>query len=418
MEIPSRPDPDQPRYVVAMVLRGRKAELAELAGLLERARAGLSGVLVFSGPAGIGKTALLDHAIQVAGDLQVTRVAGVEAEQELGFAALHRLLLPFLGERGRLPAPQRDALETAFGLLSAPPPDRFLVGLAVLTLLAEAAANRPILMVCDDAQWMDRESLEVVAFVARRLYADGIVLLFGVRDDDTARDSLAGLPESRIEGLSDDDAAALLGSSLKTEIDRVIVTRLLSEADGNPLAIRELARALAGGDQVDPVAREPLPLNRRLEARFLRRVSDLDTLTQQVLLVAAADSSGDLALVRRAIRRLSAAQESAVDSAIEQAVRDELLAPESGEPQAHFRHPLIRSAVYGGALCPGAGRCTPYWPRSPIPSATPIVTPGTWPRPRTAPARPWRPSWRRAPSVPASAAAIWRRRRSSTGPPS
>ncbi|MGV9308751.1 ATP-binding protein [Nonomuraea sp. NPDC003727] len=329
-----------------MVLRGRKAETAELDGLLGRAAAGLSGVLVLSGPAGIGKTALLDHAVGAAAGLQVTRVAGVEAEQELGFAGLHRLLLPFLGERGRLPGPQRDALETAFGLLRAAPPDRFLVGLAALTLLAESAADRPVLAVCDDAQWMDRESLEVLAFVARRLYADGIVLLFGVRDGDPALACLAGLDELHVAGLPDDEALALLDSSLGAEIDRVIVRRCLEETGGNPLAIRELGRGLAAGELAEPGFGEPLSLDRRLEARFLRQVGDLDSLTQQVLLVAAADPTGDPALVRQAVAHLSAAPPAGIEAAVERAERGEFLA---SNPGTHFRHPLIRSAVYGGA---------------------------------------------------------------------
>ncbi|GAA2883545.1 LuxR family transcriptional regulator [Streptosporangium fragile] len=317
--------------------------------MLGRARAGLSGVLVLRGPAGIGKTALLEHTANAAPGFQVTRVAGVEAEQELGFAGLHRLLLPFLGDRGRLPDPQRDALETAFGLRSAAPPDRFLVGLAALTLLAGAAADRPLLAICDDAQWMDRESLEVLAFVARRLYADGIVLLFGVRDGDAAGASLTGLSELQVAELSGDDALALLDASLAAGIDRVIAARLLAETGGNPLAIRELARGIAAGDLVDPGFGEPLPLDRRLEARFLRQVRDLNPLVQSLLLVAAADSSGDMALVRRAVIELTSASEADVDAALEHAERGEFLAPRTGMVRTHFRHPLIRSAIYGGA---------------------------------------------------------------------
>ncbi|MEV8631262.1 AAA family ATPase [Streptosporangium sp. NPDC051023] len=327
-----------------MVLCGRQAETAELAGLLTRARTGMSGTLVISGPAGIGKTALIEQAATTADGLWVSRIAGVEAEQELGFAGLHRLLLPFLGRRGRLPGPQRDALETAFGLLHAPPPDRFLVGLAALTLLAEAAATTPVLVVCDDAQWMDRESLEVLAFVARRLHADRIVMLFGVREGDPARASLAGLPELRLSGLSDDEALDLLRTCLDTGIDRVIAARRIAETDGNPLAILELGRSLTRGEAVAPVFGEPLSLDRRLKERFLRQVEGLDTLTQQLLLIAAADATGDQVLLRQAAARLSGASPAEIDTALENAEHADLLT--SG---ARFRHPLIRSAVYGGA---------------------------------------------------------------------
>ncbi|MEV4097845.1 helix-turn-helix transcriptional regulator [Streptosporangium saharense] len=327
-----------------MILHGRKAETAELAALLDRAGTGLSGVVVLSGPAGIGKTALLDHTARRATGMRVTRTAGVEAEQELGFAALHRLLLPFLGLRGRLPGPQRDALETAFGLLRATPPDRFLVGLAALTLLAEAAADLPVLAVCDDAQWMDRESLDVLAFVARRLYADRVVLLFGVRDDDRALRRLTGLPELRLEGLPDAEAAALLSAVLDTDLDHVILSRCVAWTHGNPLAIMELGRGLVTGE-AEPVLGEPLSLDRRLRERFLRQVGDSDALTRWILLLAAADPTGDPDLVRRAAAVLPASA-GEIDAAFDRAERRDLL---TSHPGGHFRHPLIRSAVYGGA---------------------------------------------------------------------
>lgn len=306
-----------------MSLHDREAERAELERLLNGAREGLSGSLVLRGAAGIGKTALLDHLVETAADLQITAVAGVEAEQELGFAALHRLLLPFLGERATLPAPQRDALETAFGMLAAPAPDRFLVGLAALTLLAEAAAKRPLLAVCDDAQWVDRESLEVLAFVGRRLYADGIVLLFGVRDSDSAVAPLTGLAELHVTGLPEPDALALLTATFDGDLDRVVAARIVAEAGGNPLAVREFARGITTGDQL-PFG-GPLQLSHRLEARFLRQVRDLPSLTQTVLLVAAADATGELQLVRRAVTLLVPGSEEAVDAALEQAERSEHL---------------------------------------------------------------------------------------------
>ncbi len=327
---------------IPMILHDRQAERVELERLVNGARDGLSGALVLRGAAGIGKTALLDHTVEAAADLQITVVAGVEAEQELGFAALHRLLLPFLGELGGLPAPQRHALETAFGMLAAPAPDRFLVGLAALTLLAGAAAERPLLAVCDDAQWVDRESLEVLAFVGRRLHAERIVLLFGVRDDDTVLASLSGLAELHVGGLPERDALALLTATIDGDLDRVVAARIVAETGGNPLAVREFARGVTAGDQL-PFG-GPRQLSHRLEARFLSQVRDLGSLTQTVLLVAAADATGDQHLVRQAVTLLVPGSEDAVDAAVEEAERSEHL-----YGGLRFRHPLIRSAVYGGA---------------------------------------------------------------------
>ncbi len=338
-----------------MVLHGRKAELAEIEGLLGRATAGMSSALVVRGPAGIGKTVLLEHAIRMAAEFQVTRVAGAEVEQELGYAGLHRLLLPFLGERGRLPAPQRDALETAFGLSpaappAAAPPDRFLVGLAALTLLADAAAERRLLAICDDAQWLDRESLQVLAFVGRRLHADGIVLLFGAREDDCTETDLRGLAEMRLEGLLDQDARALFDALTKTRADPVIVARLLAETGGNPLAIGELARALARDPAAVPTGfGEPLPLDYRMERRFLRQVGDLDSLTQLALLVLAAETSGDMDLVRGAIATLASVTPDQIDAAVGCARQEDLVGPGAAPGRVEFRHPLIRSAVYRSA---------------------------------------------------------------------
>ncbi|MER6333842.1 AAA family ATPase [Streptomyces sp. NPDC001034] len=329
-----------------MLLYDRGTERAALDGLLGRAREGLSGVVVLHGGAGIGKTALLEYAAARASGFRVSQVAGVEVEQELGFAALHRLLLPFLPRRDRLPAPQRDALETAFGMSEAPPPDRFLVGLAALTLLADVAAEQPLLIVCDDAQWVDRESLDVLAFVSRRLHADAIVMLFGIRETDVPRTPFGALPELELAGLPDPDALALLTAQVDGGIDRVVARRILTETAGNPLAIRELARSVAAGELTEG---EPLPLDRRVEARFLAQVRGLPPLVRTVLLTAAADPTGDADLVRRAVQRLRPATDDEVAQAFEDARRLDLLADRALDGTAHFRHPLIRSAVYGGA---------------------------------------------------------------------
>src|SRR6516164_4065702 len=187
------------------VLLDRVTETAALAGVLAAARNGLSGVLVLRGDAGIGKTVLLEWAAGQAHDMQVARVAGIQAETGMGFAGLHQLLVPFLGGLDGLPGPQRQALESAFGLVAGPVPDRFLVGLAALTLLTDAAAGRPVLCLVDDAQWLDQVSVEVLGFVARRLYADRVGMVFTVREGQGQGQAaaLAGLPELMLSGLPD-----------------------------------------------------------------------------------------------------------------------------------------------------------------------------------------------------------------------
>jgi predicted ATPase len=215
-------------------LLGRRDECTSLEGLLDRVRAGESGVLVIRGEAGVGKTALLDHAIESAPDLRIARAGGVESERELAFAALHQLCAPLAGMLDRLPDPQRDALAITFGLSAGPPPDRFLVGLAVLSLLSEAAQERPLLCVVDDAQWLDRASAEVLAFAARRLLAESVVMLFAAREPN---ELLADLPQLVLAGLGDADARALLASVIPGRLDERVVEQLLAEAQGNPLAL-------------------------------------------------------------------------------------------------------------------------------------------------------------------------------------
>ncbi|MDI9883716.1 AAA family ATPase [Streptomyces sp. HNM0645] len=330
-----------------MILRGRESEQGLLNGLMDDARAGLSGALVLRGDAGMGKTALLDHAVASASGMRVTRVAGIEAEQELGFAAVHRVLLPFLGRRADLPEPQRAALETAFGMVGGPAPDRFLVGLAVLTLLARSARDRPLLLVCDDAHWVDRESLDVLAFVARRLHADGIVALFAVRDEAEALPPLAGLPGLRLGRLPEADALALLMDHIgAAPVDQVVVEQIIAAAAGNPLALRELSQ---GPALAEPGFGEPPAIGRRLEARFLQRVRDLPAESRTVLLVLAADATGDRYLVRRAVRHLLGAEGQSMAEAFEQVEREELVTRHPVPGTSPFRHPLIRSAVYSGA---------------------------------------------------------------------
>jgi DNA-binding CsgD family transcriptional regulator len=320
----------------------RRRELEALDGLLEAVRGGFCGTLVLRGDPGIGKTALLDHVVDSAGDFRVTRVEGLESEIALAFAALHQLLVPFLPGLTRLPTPQERALETAFGVVAGGAPDRFLIGLATLTLLTDAASEGPLLIVVDDAQWLDRESAEVLAFVARRLDADRIALLFAVREPDRQRSPLEGLPDLRLEGLPAPEARELLGSVAGPGLDDRVGDQIVANTGGNPLALVELGgelttAQLAGGSFLP----DPLPLGRQLEERFLRQVLGLPAETQALLLLAAASQSADPGLFRRAAKHLG------LDPDATAPAEDERLLLTA--PRVAFRHPLIRSAVYSGA---------------------------------------------------------------------
>ncbi len=224
-----------------MVLLNRYAERAALGRLLDAARAGQSGVLVVRGVPGIGKTALLEDAIESATGFRVARIVGVESEMELAFAALQQLCGPMLDRADRLPAPQRDALGVAFGLRAGDVPDRFLVGLAALSLLSEAAGQQPLLCVIDDAQWLDRVSAQVLGFVARRLLAEPVALVVAAREPG---EGFSGLPELLVEGLRTCDARELLSSAARGKLDERVQDRILAETGGNPLALLELPRAL------------------------------------------------------------------------------------------------------------------------------------------------------------------------------
>jgi DNA-binding CsgD family transcriptional regulator len=321
------------------MLIDRLAERARLGRLLDAARSGHSTVLVISGAPGVGKTALLDHAVESAAPLRVARVAGVEPEMELAFAALQQLLSPMLDLADRLPGPQRDALEVALGLRAGPAPDRFLVGLAALSLLSGAAAEQPMLCVVDDAQWLDRASAQALGFVARRLLAEPIAVLFATTGDPA--DDLAGLPELVVGGLRTGDALALLDSVAGGPMDERVRNRLIAETHGNPLALLELPRGLSlessGG--FGPVGEPGLP--GRIEKGFQRRFNALPADTQQLMLVAAAEPTGDPVLLWRAAQLLGIRIEA--QEAAEQAGLMMI-----GERVA-FRHPLVRSAVYEAA---------------------------------------------------------------------
>jgi DNA-binding CsgD family transcriptional regulator len=299
---------------------------------------------VLRGEAGVGKTALLEHVVVGASDCRVARTAGVESEMELPFAGLHQLCAPLLYRLETLPVPQRDALRTAFGLSAGPPPDRFLAGLAVLGLLSDAAEERPLVCVIDDAQWQDRASTQTLAFVARRLAADPVGLVFAVREPSDGR-QLAGLPELIVHGLADTDARVLLDSVIAGQLDDRVRERIVAETRGNPLALLELPRGrspaqLAGGFGVPDV----IPLASRIEQSFVRRVESFPLDARRLLVLAAAEPIGDVTLLWRAAERIGLGLDAAAPA--QTAGLIELGA------RVKFRHPLVRSAAYRSAAVP------------------------------------------------------------------
>ena len=322
-------------------LMDRQAERNVLDRLVDAVWAGESRALVVRGDPGVGKTVLMDHlAGRASGSgCRVVRAAGVQSEMELAFAGLHQLCAPMLGHLDRIPVPQHDALRIAFGLAAGPPPDRFFVGLAVLSLLSEVAGESPLICVVDDEQWLDRASAQALGFVSRRLAANAVGLVFAARDPGA---DLMGLPELEIEGLRDDDARALLASVLAGPLDARVRDLIIAETRGNPLALLELPRELtpaelAGGFGLPGAT----PLTGRIEDSFARQLDALPEQARRLLLVAAADPSGDRALVWRAARRLGIAVQEAAP-----AVEAGLV--EFGAP-VRFRHPLVRSATYRSA---------------------------------------------------------------------
>jgi DNA-binding CsgD family transcriptional regulator len=321
------------------VLRGRRSECEVLDGLLEAVRGGESRVLVVRGETGVGKSALLEYVVGRASGFRVVRAGGVQSEMELPFAGLEQLCAPLLDRLKRLPAPQRDALSTAFGLASGAAPNRFLVGLAVLGLLSEVAEERPLLCVVDDAQWLDRASAQAMEFVARRLLGESIALVFAVREPS---EELSGLPELFVNGLDDSDARELLGSVIPWPLDERVRDRIIAETRGNPLALLELPHGLtpeelAGGFGLP----RPQALSGRIEDTFERRLALLPEKTQRLLLIAAAEPLGDPMLMWRAAGRFGISVEAAYPAEAEGLL-------EFGA-RVIFRHPLVRSAIYRSA---------------------------------------------------------------------
>ena len=328
------------------MLLDRRSECEELDRLVADLRTGQSRAVVLWGDVGIGKTALLDHALEHAAGCRVIRASGVEAERELAFAALHQVCVPMLAELESLPAPQRGALRTAFGLESGNPPDRFMVGLAVLGLFAEVAQVRPLLLSIDDAQWLDRASAEVFGFAARRLGTESVGMIFASRatGDQISVRELAGLSEVHVPGLPDEDARALLALAHPGPVDNRVLDRIIAECQGNPLALLELPRGftpaeLAGGFGLFGATALP----RRIEESFRRQLASLSPTMRQVLLVAAAEPVGDPVLVWRAVDRLGLSADTDLASQEQSAGFVDF------GSRVTFRHPLLRSAIYHAA---------------------------------------------------------------------
>jgi hypothetical protein len=320
-------------------LRGRSDECALLDGLVAAVRTGESRSMVLRGEAGIGKTALLEYLVESASDMAVVRAVGVESEMELAYASLHQLCVPLLDRLGGLPAPQREAVEIVFGLSTGPAPDRFLVGLGVLSLFSEVAEECPLLCVVDDAQWLDEASALTLAFVARRLLAEPVGCVFAARDPGEGLQHVSVL---EVRGLSNGDARAVLGAAVRFALDDQVRDRIIAEVRGNPLALLELPRGLTPTQLAGGFAMlEARGLLGRIEESFLRRLVPLSPETRLLLLVAAAEPVGDPLLLWGAAQRLGIPL-----TAGEAAEADGLL---SIGGQVIFRHPVLRSAVYKSA---------------------------------------------------------------------
>ena len=320
------------------MLLGRAKECAALSGLVEDMRRGGSRTLVVRGEAGIGKTALLEYATGLASDATVIRAVGVEAEMELAYASLHQLCGPLLDRLELLPGPQRHALEVVFGLSDGDAPDRFLVGLAVLGLLSELSAERPVLALIDDAQWLDQTSALTLAFVARRVLAERVGLVFAVRGSG---DAFRHLPELALVGLRNGDARRVLRSAVRFRLDDQVVDRIVAETRGNPLALVELPRGLSATELAGFGTGAISASSNGIEESFRRRLAALPEDTRRLLLVAAAEPLGEPTLVWRAAEQQGVGPAAAAPAA-------EAGLCEFGA-RVRFRHPLVRAAAYGAA---------------------------------------------------------------------
>ncbi|XVU21756.1 helix-turn-helix transcriptional regulator [Actinoplanes sp. CA-054009] len=322
-------------------LRGRRAECAVLDRVVADVGSGHGRALVIHGEAGVGKSALLQYVGSRAEGCRVARAAGAESEMELPFAGLHQLCAPMLDASDRLPEPQRDALAVAFGHAAGPPPDRFLVGVAVLSLLAAVSDDQPLLCLIDDAQWLDSTSAQTLTFAARRLLAERAGVVFAIREA-AAGPPWRGLPDLPVGGLPDEDARALLDSAVLGRLDVRVRDRIVAETRGNPLALLELPRGLTAAELAGGFGRpDARPLATKIERNFAQRVRALPAPAQTVLLTAAAEPLGDAALLRRATRLLNLPATAGAPA--EAAGLIEL------GSRVRFRHPLVRTAVYRAA---------------------------------------------------------------------
>ena len=337
-------EPTRPRQAAGapLALVGRDRECARIDELLEAARAGDSGALVVRGEPGIGKSALLDYAAAQAEGMELLRTAGVEAEGDLAFAGLYGLLRPILGRLSELPELQAKALAGALGLAPSAGSDRFLASAAVLGLLAEAAEELPVLCVVDDAHWLDTPSADALVFAARRLRAERVAIVFAVREREGRSFERRGLPDLSVTGLEDEDARALL-LNRSSELVASVRERLLAEAAGNPLALLELPAGLSEAQRtgIEPLP-DSIPLTARVQAAFAARVEGLPAPTQTMVLIAAADDTGDVATVVSAAAELGVAAE-----ALDPAEATGVVRTDGG--RVAFRHPLVRAAVFGAA---------------------------------------------------------------------
>ena len=321
-------------------LLGRTSERELLDQLLANVRQGQSGVVVVRGEAGIGKTALLRYVARQASGFRVARIGGVEAEMELPFAGVHQLCAPILARLTALPEPQRKALRVALGLSSGDARDRFLVALAVLSLLSAVAEERPLLCLVDDAQWLDGASDQVLGFVARRLLAESVAIVFAIREPSTRRE-FEGLPEVRLGGLDEEDARALLARAIPGRLDDQVRDRIVGETRGNPLALLELPRSMGAAELAGGLELLPAGDLSHMEEHYLQRARALPEATQRLMLLAAADPVGNATLVWGAARRLEIEMTALAPA-------DDAGLLEIGT-RVRFRHPLIRSAVYRAA---------------------------------------------------------------------
>ena len=319
-------------------LADRDGERGTLNGLVDAVRSGESRVLVMTGDPGVGKTVLLDYLVSRASGCRVSRATGVQSEMELAYAGLHQLCASMLDHLDRIPVPQREALRTALGLATGPPPDRFLVGLAVLSLLSEVAGDQPLICLIDDEQWLDQASMTTFGFVARRLAADPVALVFAARHPSA---ELSGQPELVITGLKDDHARALLDAALPGPLDERVRDLIVAETRGNPLALLELPRGLTPAELAGGFGLPATQLTSRIEASFGRQLDALPAQTRRLLQLAAADPSGDRALLWRAAGRLGLGVQAGVP-----AVETGLV---EFDGRVRFRHPLARSAAYRSA---------------------------------------------------------------------